>query len=505
MTTAWLLRRTVRRSPRRLALEAIGVAFPVAMLAATLLFIDAAVQSMTPTALAPVQVEMRAVTKSLDADIAAVSSKLAAVPGVASVEPFAATNVVLDPGNGAQVTARLFAVNPAYLAQHPWIHVVAGDLSSGVLLDQSVRSAPGFESPASVTISLPGDAPTLALSLPVGGTVDLRGASTWFSIPYGEVQGDIVTVPRSIVVDFATFETSVLPVLQSWAASGGLPPFDPGSDELPPASLEAHISVDHAAYPADPGQAATWSGQLQKVLSQDDATNAKILFLLLGIPGVLLAGALGLAGASSLVQAHRREEALLRLRGATPNQVVRLAVAQAALAGVIGSAIGLVVALVAASAAIGRPVWQGVPGDALVLSTVLAVCAGALTTGVRVIRLRRSARHSEVAADRRLLERGWSPVWRRARLDLVAVGAGVAILAVNVASGGLQQSPIEGPSLALASVPSSPSWHSSPGPRAVDHCRRGRALHCAGLAGDPPGPPSPSPLGRSRSHSRPLC
>jgi len=470
MTTAWLLRRTVRRSPRRLALEAVGVAFPVAMLAATLLFIDAAVQSMTPTALDPVQVEMRAVAKSLDADIPEVSRKLAGVPGVARVEPFAATNVVVDPGNGAQVTARLFAVDPAYLADHPWIHVVDGDLDQGVLLDQSVRSAPGFESPTSVTIGLPGDAPSLALALPVGGTIDLRGASTWFSIPYGEVQGDIVTVPRSVVVDFATFEKSILPVLRSWAASGGLPPFDPGSDELPPASLEAHITIDHAAYPVDPGQAATWSGQLQKVLgrraevpivvadnaaealiaSQDDATNAKILFLLLGIPGVLVAGALGLAGASSLVEAHRREEALLRLRGATSNQVVRLAIAQAALAGVIGSAIGLVAALVAASAAIGRPVWQGVPSDALALSSVLAVSAGGLTTAVRVIRLRRSSRRPDVAADRRILERGWSPVWRRARLDLVALGVGIAILAVNVVSGGLQQSPIEGPSLALA-------------------------------------------------------
>lgn len=470
MTTGWLLARTVRRSPRRTVLEAIGVAFPVAMLAATLMYIDAAVQAMTPTALDPVQVEMRAVAKSLDADILAVSARLAGVPGVRHVESFAATNVVVDPGDGAQVTARLFAVDLSYIADHPWVRVISEDLSRGVLLDQSVRAAPGFESPTSVTISLPGDAPSLALQLPVSGTVDLRRASTWFSIPYGEVQGDIVTVPRSVVVDFATFQRSLLPVLRSWAANGGLPPFDPGSDELPPASLEAHVAVDHAAYPADPGQAATWSGQLQKVLgrkaevpivvadnaeealvaSQDDATNAKILFLLLGIPGVLVAGALGLAGASSLVEAHRREEALLRLRGATGNQIVRLAVAQAALAGVLGSAVGLGAAVLAASAAIGRPVWSGVPALALALSAVAAVAAGALTTAVRVVRLRRAAGRSDIAAERRILERGWSPIWRRARLDLLAIAVGVAVLGLNVASGGLQQSPIEGTSLALS-------------------------------------------------------
>ena len=468
--TRWLLRRNVRGAPRRLLLEAIGVAFPVAMVAATLLFVDAAIQSMTPIALDPVQVEMRAVAKSLDADMLTVSQKLAGVPGVRLVEPFGATNVVVDPGTGAQVTARLFAVDPTYLQGHPWVRVVSGGLGAGVLLDQSIRAAPGFESPESVTISLPGDAPPMALSLPVGGTVDLRGATTWFAIPYGEVQGDIVTVPRAIVIDFATFQRQVLPVLRTWAAAGGLPAFDPGSDELPAASLEAHVTVDHAAYPADPGQAAIWSGQLQRVLgrrtavpivvadnaaealttSQEDATNAKILFLLLGIPGALVAGALGLAGASTLVEAHRREEALLRLRGATSGQIARLAVAHAALAGVIGSTLGIFVAGLAVSAAIGRPVWQGVPAAGLGLSTGLALFAGGLTTVVRVIRLRRAAKRSEISAERRILERGWSPIWRRARLDVLAVAVGVAILVIDFVSGGLQQGPIEGPSLALS-------------------------------------------------------
>ncbi len=468
--TLWLLARSVRRAPRRLVLEAIGVAFPVAMLAATLMFVDAAVQSMTPIALDRVQVEMRAVAKSLDADMPTVAQKLAAVPGVTLVEPFAATNVVVDPGTGAQVTARLFAVDPSYLENHPWIHVESGGLTQGVLLDQSIRGAPGFDGATSVTLDLPGDAPSLALKLPVGGTVDLRSAATWFSIPYGDVQGDIVTVPRSVVVDFATFQKMVLPILQSWSATGGLPQFDPGSDELPRASLEAHISVDHAAYPADPGQAAVWTGQLQRILgrqagvpivvadnaaealvaSQDDATNAKILFLLLGIPGVLVAGALGLAGASTLVEAHRREEALLRLRGATSSQIVRLAVAHAALAGLIGSLLGLLAAVAAASVVVGRPVWQSVPAEGVELSVGLAVLAGALTTTVRVIRLRRAARQTDVIAERRTLERGWAPIWRRARRDFLAVGVGVAILVINFVGGGLQQSPIEGTSLALS-------------------------------------------------------
>ena len=469
--TRWLVLKSLRRAPRRLVLGAIGVAFPVAMLAATLLFVDDAVRAMTAVALGPVQLEMRAVGTSLNVDMSSVSDRLAAVPGVRLVERFGATNVVVGiPGSRKGVTARLYAVDPLYIANHRWVHVVSGGLAGGALLDQSVRTWPGFGSARFVEISLPGDAPPLSVTVPVGGTVDLRRAKTWFEIPAGAVQGDIAVVPRAIVVDYPTFAKSVLPVLQKWAAKGGLPPFDPGSDELPEASLEAHISVAHTAYPSDPGRAATWSGQLQRILerqapgaivvadnaadslslAQADATNAKILFLLLGIPGVLVAAALGLAAASALAEAHRREEALLRLRGATSGQIARLAAAQSAVAGVVGSLLGLLVAVTAVSAVIGHPVWRGAAPGRLVISVILAVVAGALATILRLIRLRRSSRRSEVALERRLLERGWAPKWRRDRLDLVAIGVGVAILIINLFAGGLKQTPIEGTALALS-------------------------------------------------------
>ena len=149
----WLLWHGLRQAPRRLVLEATGVAFPVAMMAATLLFVDAAVQTMTPVALAPVQLEMRAVAKTFDVDLAAVSERLATAPGVASAEPFAAASVVVAPGTSGQVTARLFAVKPDYIAHHSFINVKTGDLSKGVLISQSVKASPGFDTATTVTIS----------------------------------------------------------------------------------------------------------------------------------------------------------------------------------------------------------------------------------------------------------------------------------------------------------------------------------------------------------------
>jgi putative ABC transport system permease protein len=465
----WLLRRTIARAPSRLILEAIAVAFPVAMLAATLWYVDAAVQQMTPNALSSVQVEMRAVAKSLDANIVDVSKKLATTPEVKMAEPFAAAKVLIQSGDSGQMTARLFAVNPEYLKQHPWIKTVSGSLDQGAMLSQSARVTPGFETAKSITITLPGDAPEFSLEMPVGGVADLREATTWFSIPYGEVQGDIVTVPRAIIIDFKTYEQKLLPVLREWAKAGGLPPFDPGSSELPSANLESHITINHDAYPPDPGQAQLWSSKLQRVLgrqaglsvvvadnaaealfeSREDSVNAKMLFLLLGIPGVLVAGALGLTGVSALVESYRREEALLRMRGATNGQITWLATAQAAVAGFAGAALGLAVASLAVCAATGKPVWHGVPPDSFLLSAGLAVAAGITCCFIRVAGLRRASRLGDIS-ERRLLNPRWLPVWRSARLDVIFTIIGIAILAINIWAGALKRSPIQGPALMLS-------------------------------------------------------
>jgi putative ABC transport system permease protein len=467
--TGWLLIRGLRRAPRRALLGAVGVAFPVAVLAATLFFVDTAVRSMTRLALDPVQVEMRAISTSLDTNLSQVGSQLASVPGVRRVERFASADVVVSAtGRGNRSTARLFAVDPAYLSRHHWVRVVTGGLAGGALLSQTLRAVPGVGTAQSVTIQLPGRSGTL-LKLRPSGTVDLRQAFTWFSIPAGEVQGDIAMVPRAIVIDYATFDRAILPALRAELGTATTA-LNPGLANLPPVTLEEHIAVDHGAYPSDPARAVSFSSALRRVLERResgslvvadnaaeeltmaaaDATNARILFLLLGLPGVLVAAVLGLATESALAEAQRREEALLRLRGATDGQVVRLAAAHAAVAGALGAAIGLVIAAIAVSAANGQLLWEHTSVGRLAFSAALAVLVGATVTAVRLIRLRRAGRRTEVVSERVLLKRGWSPAWRRGHLDLVMIAVGVVILLINGLGGGLKQAPIGSPTLALS-------------------------------------------------------
>jgi putative ABC transport system permease protein len=465
----WLTAQTAWRAPRRLLLAAVAVAFPVGTLGATLLYVDQSVGAMTKVALSPVQVEMRALATSADVDLAQVQRQLSTIPQVQHVDRFASVAVVVSaPGGGGRVTARLFAVDPGYLAHHPWVHA-SGDLRRGALLNPAVLGAPGFASATQVSIDLPGDAPPLGLSVPLGGRVDLRDSTTWFAIPAGAVQGDVAVLPRAIVVDYDTFERAVLPVARK-AFGATTAVANPGLSELPPLSVEAHVAVRHAAYPHDPTRAAGWSSALRRVMERSapgavivadnaqeplaeagiDATNAKVLFVLLGLPGALVAAALGLAAASALAEAHRREDALLRLRGATDGQLARLALGQSAIAGIAGTALGLAAAGLGVSAVVGHLVWRGLATSRLLLTLTLAVLAGGLTTAARVIPLVRAGRRGGIVVERRAVLEPAAPSWRRGRLDVVALGVGVVVLAVNALAGGLKPLPVEGQAVALS-------------------------------------------------------
>jgi putative ABC transport system permease protein len=462
--TLWLVLQGIRRAPRRLLLASLGVAFPVAVMAAGLLFLNIAIESMTATSLAPLKLEQRALATTLDADMTAIGKRLATVPGVSRVDRFAAADVVLStPGQRTGATARLFAIDPSYIKHNPWVRVVQGRLGGGhALLDQALRATPGFASAKDVSIQLAGTTGNRSLTLPATGTVDLRDTlPAWFAIPVGDVQGDQALVPRSIVIDYATFERRLLPAIKRQLGTA-TPVLNPGLTDLPPVSVEAHVRIDHRAFPQDPGQAATWSRGLQHLLERratgeiavadaayeplveaaSDATNAITLFFLLGLPGVLVAAALGLGAQSALADAHRREDALLRLRGATDGQLAWLAAVPAALAWVIGSVVGLVVAAGAVTAVTGSLVWDGVPAGRLGLAIGLAVAAGALTTLVRLVSLVRAGRRPEVV-ERRRMQQGWQPLWRRAWLDITSIGVGLAVLGISAAGGGLKQTPLD--------------------------------------------------------------
>ena len=117
-------------------------------------------------------------------------------------------------------------------------------------------------------------------------------------------------------------------------------PGDPGAAYLSVTHLANNVAV-RAAGSAAVGDnlAASLNG------AREDALYARTLFLFLGLPGVLLAAALTVSIAAASGGQRRQEAALLRLRGAPPRTVARLAVAESLLVGGLGVLLGCGLAL----------------------------------------------------------------------------------------------------------------------------------------------------------------
>ncbi|HWW53863.1 MAG TPA: ABC transporter permease, partial [Acidimicrobiales bacterium] len=308
------------------------------------------------------------------------------------------------------------------------LRVLTGD-GSGVLLTQqtaaNLHAGPGD----SVTI---GRAGLMASTVRVDGVVDLPQADTLFQ-KIGAPAGAQATAPPDnvVVLPSAAFHTV----------------FDPVAAVRPElVRTQVHVRVDHrlphdpaAAFNAVSGEArhveASLAGtgivgdNLAAALdgARGDALYAQILFLLLGLPGVVLAGFLTAIVASAAADRRRRDLALLRVRGATTATMVGVAVAEALAVGVTGGLVGLV-----AAAVVGRVEFSsstfGASRHEAVLWAVASLAVGLVVAVAAIVAPTwRDARLVSVTTARQVVGRRGRPWWLRGGLDFALLAAGGAI------------------------------------------------------------------------------
>ena len=431
----------LRRRTARIAGQAAAVAISVLLLAALGTFFSASRATMTVQALGAVPVDWQ-VLVSRGTPSREAAATVARAPGVNAALSVAYADVGgLSSRNGGTVQTtgpgNVLGLPPGYATTFPGeIRYLVGS-QNGVLLAQQTAANLGATVGSRVSIARPGQA---AATVAVDGIVDLPAADSMFQ-SIGAAPGTAPIAPPDNVV---LIPEALWAQLFGHAASGST-------------STQVHARLSHDL-PGDPGAAfALVVGRAKNLEvslaggglvgdnlaaqldgARSDAIYAQMLFLFLGLPGVIIAALLTGVVASSGRERRRREQALLRIRGASPTQIVRLAGGEAALTGLAGTIVGLVAAAAVGRVAFGTSRFGATSAQALAWGLGAALFGMALSVLTIVVPARQDARVLTVHDASSTETAGLTarrPIWARLYLDGICLGLGALIYWQAVKSG----------------------------------------------------------------------
>jgi putative ABC transport system permease protein len=412
------LRGILTRFPGRLAGAALGVALTVALCGALGTQIVAGSASMTRQAIANVDVDWQVQLNPATAE-EPVRAVIARATRVDVIEPVWFADVggfetsttgsvqTTGPGKAVGLAPTYFSRFPAEVRWNIGAH-------RGVLLFSQTAANLHATAGSTITVRRIGLPPA---RVRVDGIVAMPNIDTFFQA-VGLPPGSAPQAPPDNVV--------LLPAAQ-WHAL-----FDRQRVVRPDSVREQlHVRVAHGDLPADPlaaydavsGKARNveariaGSGTIGDNLAarllgaQADALYARVLFLFLGIPGVVLAALLTFTIAASGATRRAGESALLRVRGASTRQIIAFAAVEAIVVAVAGTVAGVLLCIAVVPTAAGHRVLLSI------------VAAGGLVLALAAVMLPawHDARSTTVAAARATVGRVGAPAWERLFLDLVVL------------------------------------------------------------------------------------
>ncbi len=426
-TTTWLSG-LVRRRYGRMLPAVLGVSLTVALLAILGIFINASAATMTRRALGDVPVDWQ-VEIVPGANIDSVAQRLhesarvttVDTVGYADVSSFTARLGGNTLGSTTQTTGegKVLGVTPTYWKDFPaQLRPMLGS-SEGILIAQQTAANLNVTVGDTVSISRIG-LPTVTAR--VDGVVDLPQADALFQA-VGVPPGAAPQAPPDnvLVVPMATWH--------QW--------FDQQAViRRGTVHTQLHVRLDHNPLPPDPRDAYVYVQRLANNLEarvagsaivgdnlaarldavREDALYARVLFLFLGLPGAILAIILTFAVSATGGDRRRREQSLLRVRGATTSTILRLESLEAIVVSFLAVIVALLIIWVVISLMVRIPLAIG----QTVLVLVVALLIGIVTAlAAVIIPAWREARESSVRAGRARVGRGAAPFWERTWIDLI--------------------------------------------------------------------------------------
>lgn len=436
------LKGTLRHRFGHLAGAMLGAALTTAFIAAIGIFLTVSNSRMTRRAVRDVPVDWQ-IQLAPGADIGAVKKQVieTAAPQVIEEADYAQVNgFTALTGGTVQTTGagKVLGISSGYLSLFPAEARQLTGQAGGVLIAQQTAANLHAAVGDPVTILRAGLPPA---TVKIGGIVDLPNADSLFQA-VGVPPGVAPQAPPDnvLILPDALWRRLFQPQLKIRPDSVRMQFHVRLGRALPGNPDAAYTAVTHEANNLEAriaGSGIVGNNLAARLLSvSEDALYARVLFLFLGLPGVILVIVLTLSVAGADAARRRSEQALLRLRGASVAQILRLEGGESLLAGAGGALLGLPLILLF-SRLMGIPARELWGRSALAWIVFAALAGLALAIGAVVLPAWAQARKTTVAAARAPARRPAEPLWQRMRLDIIVLLIG-AVEYWRTASSGYQ-------------------------------------------------------------------
>ena len=444
------------RAPGRTVLRIVVVAAAIALLAAMLLFIGNSLRSASAAAVRQVPLDWQGPVSSA-AQAQRAAQAVAKQPGVAQASatataPFASSTHTGPAGSTTTANGSILAVPANYSHDIHTFRLLHGSLKpGGVVLDQQMAAT--LQAQIGDTVKLipqPGSKPQPYKVTGVG----LITAPDQVFQPLNPSVGPTPAQPpeNAVIMQFGTFKRTLGPQLPPVTTASALANSQPGAQKGVQWQVQAQL--DRAPLEAgSPSAAFTLAGQtllrversvpgrVQFVDNLSDSLNtaaqdslyAQTLYIMLAVPGALIALGVAYLAALGASERERRDLALLRARGARRRDLVTLALVESAAVGVIAGLIGAAIGLAAVQLLVsgGAQLTTGRTITTVIASVLLGI-AGAAAARLAATA---SVLGREVSEGRRSAVRDRKPFWQRYYLDFLALALSGLIYWLTVRTG----------------------------------------------------------------------
>jgi putative ABC transport system permease protein len=444
------------RAPGRTLVRLLVLAAAVALLGGMLLFVGNSLRTVTGGAVRDVALDWQGPVATYAQD-RAVAAGVARQPGIlqasaTATAPLAGAAHQSSAGTTNTGSGAILAVPLDYQRHIHSFRILQGALVPGqVVLDQQMAAT--LQAHIGDTISLSTRSGAKPQPVKVSGVAIVTLPDKLFA-PLNPLAGPAPAQPPAniAVMPIDSFARDIAPTLPNVNVAS------PGASAQPGAQTgvqwQVQVQVDPVPLSGgSPSSALTratelknrversFPGQVQFVDNLSDSLNtaagdalyAETLYIMLAVPGALIALGLAYLAALGTVERDRRDLALLLARGSTRADLLRLASVESGVLGVVAGLLGAGLAF----AAVELLVTGGAQLDAARAVITGVVCVLVAIAGAAAARLGANASvlRSSIAEGRRSLRREHKPLWQRLYVDLALLAVSGLIYWLTASTG----------------------------------------------------------------------